>query len=673
MAAQSFWDRLNEGLYNNYDPLFTAVHFTPACAGKTLVLSENLWYNPPDSYENTDPSKEEITIASGKFSNSRSTGKSPRQSVPEHSRQDAIDEEWESFLATVNKRYGGEPVAPVQQEPEEEAYIPPVPPVASHTAKKNTRKAERGHGLRNALIAVCLIAVLAAGAMFAIPMIRSASDPYGGKILDGVTAAGVNISGMTKRQAAKAIENAIGNALTQRDMTIGLKDKTLSLSPKDTGATLDVDGLVEAAYSRGRSDSAPAELNFLDYFRVNESAIRAALEEQAGTYSAQYTPASFTMQGTIPALDEGSFNPSAEPPALLLTVGTSGSLVNTDTLYTQILAAYADGSFTVDGSGLFTEKTPDPLDLAEVMAQLGIAPVNAQLDSATKQPIPGSYGLGFDMDAAQAQLNRAAPGETIRVSMTYIAPEVIGQEVYFQDILGFTQTPHGDNENRNANLRLACAHLNGVVLQPGDSLSYNETLGQRTREDGYKDAPAYSGTDLVDSLGGGICQVSSTLYLSSLYAEMETLSRVSHGYPASYMPVGLDATVSWPEPDLQIRNSSEYPVKIIAEDADGFVRVWIMGTETRDYYVKMGFSSSSDGYARSYVVKYDKKTDEQLSREPLHLSSYLSVNVSEIGEIAMNQAYVNGMVRDQEPCEPTAETLTESKNYKKPNSNAAVA
>ena len=196
-----------------------------------------------------------------------------------------------------------------------------------------------------------------------------------------------------------------------------------------------------------------------------------------------------------------------------------------------------------------------------------------------------------------------------------------------------------------------------MVLEPGETLSYNATLGERTKEAGYQAAPAYSGVDLVDTLGGGICQVSSTLYLCSLYAGLETVERVSHGFPASYMPVALDATVSWGAPDLKLRNNLDYPVKIVAEERDEFVRVWIMGIESRDYYVRMAFSSSSDGYGRSYICKYDRQTGESLSREHCAFSSYLSDNLSAAGEIGSDEIYRNGNVQKGPVCEPSALSL----------------
>ena len=208
--------------------------------------------------------------------------------------------------------------------------------------------------------------------------------------------------------------------------------------------------------------------------------------------------------------------------------------------------------------------------------------------------------------------------------MEYIPPTVSEEDAWFQDTLGYCKTEYTDNENRNENLRLACEKLNELILQPGQTLSYNETLGKRTREAGYLPAPAYSGTELVDEVGGGICQVSSTLYLSSLFAELTVVERRNHGFPASYIPLGLDATVNWGTTDLKLRNDYDLPVKILAEVSDGFVKIRIMGVEQRDYYVKMEYRvDDHPSYAAAYRCRYDRETDEEISRVLDHTSIYL--------------------------------------------------
>lgn len=598
--------------------------------------------------------------------NTKSQGEIPisNKSVSNPSEEDLLnmpdtDEDWAGFLASVDALYGEEAPeapAPAQEKPKAE------PPRKSKSHPKKRRKS-----FLPMLLSVLLIAVLAAGVLlFVLPQLSGGSSEL---VPAGITAAGVDIGGMRKKEAVKAIQTALGDKIAKNDMEVTLPDGTVTLTPKQSGAALDVQALVNAAMLLVPEGNEGIALGADSFLTLNEEAIRSLLAEHTDPLSEGYTPSGFSLDGDMPALDEEHFNPDAPCPTLTLRTGTPGVEMDMDTMVKTIREAYLAGSFHVDLSGAANELTPEALDLNAVREQVAAAPVNGSFDPKTNTVTPGSYGLDFDVEAAQKLLDAAKPGQTVEIPMEYVTPDIIGQEVYFQDILGFCQTPHGNNEQRTTNLKLACATLNGVVIQPGEVLSYNDTLGQRTAENGYQPAPAYSGTKLVNTIGGGICQVSSTLYLSSLYAEFEPVDRVSHGYPANYMPVGLDATVSWGTPDLKIRNTSEFPVKIVAEEADGFVRIWLMGTEVRDYYVRMGYTASGH-YAKSYTVKYDRETGEKISREACQLSSYFTDDMNVVGEIGPEEAYVNGNVRVQDPCSPTPETLEASKNYSTVNKNA---
>ena len=128
------------------------------------------------------------------------------------------------------------------------------------------------------------------------------------------------------------------------------------------------------------------------------------------------------------------------------------------------------------------------------------------------------------------------------------------------------------------------------------------------------------------SYGGGICQGSTTIYCAALYADLEIVHRKNHGFTVSYVKPGLDATVNWGGPDFQFRNSTHFPIKISAEVSDGFVKVALLGTEERDYYVEMesevGYGSDAI-YCKSYKCKYDRETGELISREMEARSNYM--------------------------------------------------
>ena len=504
------------------------------------------------------------------------------------------------------------------------------------------------------------LVLLAAGAG-ALLLLRGGSQT----IAPGVTVSGLPLGGMGRKEAALAVQGAFDPAT--HPLILSLPGGEISLYREDTGLSLDSRTLLSDALALGRGEAQMRELSLAPYLRLNDAALRSKLEEIARQLAQTRQDTAYTLEGTVPDLREDRMDSGTALPTLAVTLGIPSYAMDVDGAAELVWESLAQGRYTVDLSPALTAQAAPEADAGAILKEITLEPVDAKIDPVSKTAIPGTYGLGCDEKELDRLLKAADPGETVRVPLEAVAPAVMGQEVYFQDTLGFCQTPHSTNEKRNANLKLACAALNGVVLQPGETLSYNATLGQRTEEAGYQKAPAYSGTRLIDSLGGGICQVSSTLYLASLYAELETVERVSHGYPAAYMPVGLDATVNWESPDLKIRNTTDYPIKLVAEVDDGFVYIWIMGTETRDYYVRMAFGSSGDGYARSYYCHYDNQTHALLSKQEAALSGYLSIDTPTMGEIGSSQAYINGNVRDQPAHLPSAETLEAAKDYKEPN------
>jgi vancomycin resistance protein YoaR len=227
--------------------------------------------------------------------------------------------------------------------------------------------------------------------------------------------------------------------------------------------------------------------------------------------------------------------------------------------------------------------------------------------------------------------------------MTYLKPAVLRPDIektLFQDELASADTPYYFNPDRTTNLELACKAIHNDLVRPGEVFSFNESLGERTSEKGYKPAGAYVGGETVDQVGGGICQVASTIYYCALYADLEIVEREEHMYTADYLPLGMDATVNWETIDFQFRNNTNYPIRIEANAKDGYVTVRLIGTDDKDYYVEMDYKiikeyewetvekkmkeDNEKGYVDGEVIlngwmgysvdtykyKYDKDTDE---------------------------------------------------------------
>lgn len=145
------------------------------------------------------------------------------------------------------------------------------------------------------------------------------------------------------------------------------------------------------------------------------------------------------------------------------------------------------------------------------------------------------------------------------------------------EILGDFSTPVMGSPGRVNNIRLSLAAINNTIVFPGEVFSFNEVVGERTPEKGYKPAPVIYGESVADGVGGGICQTSTTLYNAVRRAELEIVERRMHSIAPSYIRHGMDATVAWPHTDFKFRNNSEYPIIVKGEIQGWRVRVWIVG------------------------------------------------------------------------------------------------
>lgn len=539
-----------------------------------------------------------------------------------------FEEDDEAFLRSLNALL--EEPEPQETQAPQDAPMPKKPQVGKKKMPPKT-----GGFWKKLGIGVAIAAAVALACALGIPAVTRIMDPYNGQIVSDVSVGGVEIGGLTKGEAKKALQAAFGEQFSQKTMEINFSEagtvleklnirypaNSLLISPEESHAKLDAAAAVKAAYALGRTDlDGSRTMSLLPYLGLDEAAIRSVADSYAQQLAQLYQDSSYTIQGTAP--DVTNYDESTPCQTVTLFRGYPGIEIDADALYNEILEGYNTGSFAVSYQGTVSAKKPVSPDLDGLWEQTRLAPENPSVDLTSYQVIPGVHGYEFDLAEARQQFQNLAYGESALISLHYTDPEIADEDAYFQDILGHCETPHGDNENRNGNLRKACGMLDGLVLQPGQELSYNEALGPRTKELGWLPAPAYSGTKLVDSPGGGICQVSSTLYLASVYSELTIVERRNHGYPVSYIPLGMDATVSWGFADLKIRNDSPMPVKIQAEESDGYVRISILGTETRDYNVEMSYTVGGR-YVRTYMSKIDKETGEVISKEPYALSGYM--------------------------------------------------
>ena len=452
------------------------------------------------------------------------------------------------------------------------------------------------------IVPVCLLVLLIGLALYlCLPM------PAGAAV------DGYDLSGLPYWKARMETKD-----MYPQPLRVSLPMDELRFVPEDCGVKLHMGAAVRTARVRGEN------VELRTFLTADEAAIRATLTSYAAKCDTTYREAEWHLTGTAPELATDRFDPEAEGQTLVVTVGQPEAHLDVDNAVNQILEAF---SHPLSRNGdlieltVTPERIPEMPDWEALAAEVFVEPVNDAPDRETGGILPGRYGQSIDV----SNVDTPGYGHVVAFPLQYTAPEVMGENALYQDVLGQYETKHNTNENRNNNLRLLCQALNGHIVQPGETFSYNTVVGERTAERGYLPAPAYSGNRLVDSIGGGVCQGSTTLYNCVLLADLEVVFRACHGAKVTYVPAGLDAAVNYLTTDFQFRNQYHFPVKIQAEVSDGYVRMKLLGTDEKDYYVKMETTSGEDSlavYARSFKCKYDKQTDELLSRDIEAFSTY---------------------------------------------------
>jgi len=523
----------------------------------------------------------------------------------------------------------------------------PAETTEDEMAKKKKKK-KAGMTAFYAICAVVLVLAIAVAGLFVLD---------GGIIVENVYVAGVSVGGLDKTNAIAQVNAATNHVYEENALSIVLPDGELTIESDVSHVTLDAEQAVEAAYDYGRFlgivkvpglTKAPAERVDVDlepYFQMNTADVEALLAEKAESVFAELKQSEVTFEERpVEAAPEEETDEEAEEadeeseetqeetkPAvdkvMFITKGITARTLDTDTLYAQVLQAYSKVDFTPIEFA-YTETAPDPIDLQALFDSNCTAPVNAKYDEEAGELVKDISGYGFVVEDVQAMLDEAEEGETIEVVFEELEAETTLDDLkgyMFQDKLSSYDSPHTAIYNRTRNLELACEAINGTIINDGEIFSFNKIVGERTAAKGYKAAAVYVSGDTEDQLGGGVCQVASTIYLCALMADLEIVERACHYFQVTYVPMGMDATVYWGSLDFQFKNNTGYPIRIDASVSDGKVHIAIYGTETKDYTVKMTYEVTSRTEAgiscNSYMHKLDADGNE-ISVEKVAYSYY---------------------------------------------------
>ena len=442
-------------------------------------------------------------------------------------------------------------------------------------------QSRRGRGWLLGFLIFLLLLILACGGIFLWAREKVGAQ---GSAAPGVRLYGADIAGQDRAQVVEGLRTQGYAPLEGKSLILSLPGETLSVTAEELGLVPDLEAEADAILAWGRTgDRNRDALNWLldrdrtaDFPRAWEPVLQEEPLKKLCSLAAEKLDREPTRTVVFP-----------DEEALQITLGVSGAHVDREALLEELKDALARGELEVS----YTPETvpAEKPDLEPIWKELHAEPVNARFDD-TYQVQPEKSGRTFNLEAGKRTLAKAKDGETVRIPILTLEPEVKAEELeglLFRDLLASVDSPLTDNTVRTRNIEIAASMLNDTILLPGQEFSYNGALGERTEEKGYGSAAAYRDGQVVEEIGGGICQISSALYYCCMLADEEILERTNHRYYQSYLPLGVDATVSWGGPDFRFRLKGDYPIRMYAVIQGNQLHVELWGTKLDEGHVEV--------------------------------------------------------------------------------------
>ena len=526
------------------------------------------------------------------------------------------------------------------------------------------------------IILICSTVVIIAllfSTMFALCNINNS------KIISNISVNGINISKLSKEEAKQQLLDKLSKNAEQ-NITAKTDDFEYQFQLSQIEIKYDVDKAVEDAYAIGRDGNI-----FKNNFEIIGCKLKNKNIEIAMTYNEELLNNIVEeIAVKIPnAVVEANY--CVEDNKLTITKGTAGNTINKENFKKEVVERANLEKTTEKSINLEIIKVePKEIDIDKIYNEVHKEAQNAYYTKNPFQVYPHVDGVDFDIEAAKEMLKEDKMEYVIDLIITIpeITTNKIGNEA-FPDLLSTFSTKYdASNIPRTSNLKLAMKKLNGVVVAPGETFSYNKTLGKRTAEAGYKEAGGFAGGKVVQTLAGGICQISSTLYDAVVYANLDIVERHNHMFLAGYVGAGKDATVVYGAYDFKFKNTRKYPIMIKTTIGSGVAKIDIFGIkEDVEYEVEISTkvlsytpfkvireedSSLAPGKekvvqngmngCKSITYKILKLNGKEVSRTVLSSDTYDAMN--KIIKVGVNKTVETSTEPEPTP-EPTPEPIPE--------------
>ena len=311
---------------------------------------------------------------------------------------------------------------------------------------------------------------------------------------------------------------------------------------------------------------------------------------------------------------------------LKITPGEAGIKINQDKMVNILIDTVRNRKVENKIEIPIKIEEPEAINVEKIHSEVFVEVANAYYEKNPFKLHNEVIGVDFDKNELSELLELEPLKEQYIIDLKITEPQIKVNDLgLYNDVLGQCRTAYVNNPNRTTNLRLAASKINGKILMPGESFSYNEVVGERTVAAGYRNAAIYVNGEVEDGLAGGICQISSTLYDAVVYSNLQVDERFNHARVPSYVTAGRDATVYWGSKDFKFTNNREYPIKIEITVNAGYANAIIYGMKTDNEY-EIAFASSVVSRYNGYMVvktyKVYKQNGVEVKRELISTDSY---------------------------------------------------
>lgn len=443
-------------------------------------------------------------------------------------------------------------------------------------------------------------------------------------VAKGVSILGLNVSGLSKSEALEKINTQISIALAN-DITLVHNDYETTISLEQLEVEFDTEGAVNSAFSASKGSNIfensfkklslmVKPINITPEITLNEEILETAFSQISSQLPDSVIDSTYYI-------DENT---------LTITAGKYGVVVDEDSMANIMKDSIANLSYINNKIDIATiDKEPVLLNIDDVYNEIHKEAQDAYYTTDPYVVYPDETGIDFaiSLDEAKQMLETEQDEYQIPLKVLYpsVTTNMLGMEA-FPDLLASYSTKYTtSNKDRTTNLTLASNKINGTVILPGETFSYNTVVGERTIAAGYKEAAIYQDGQVVNGLGGGICQISSTLYNAVLYSNLEIVERRNHQFVPTYVSAGLDATVVYGSQDFKFKNNRNYAIKIVSSVSNGVATVNIYGlSEADDYEVELSASvtNRTSTYLNAVAYKTLKKNGQVISTTVLSKDTY---------------------------------------------------